>query len=276
MHCSLCGTENALDQRFCTLCDAPLHAKNSADPELSVTEIDPSQDLHLEDEDLTAMQPQWHKLALAVLFFVVLLLPWWTMQDLFEVPSDVREARQGFVELVLRFEADRDTWITKKDQVSGSMQAHLWDNRVGKDALHFEDLPLEVVYAYLVDDLGLTEDTAASFALYPSHDPSEPSLLLSKVDSSLWPFQIVCSLELELVQDEGALRPRFVAFRRGSRLEPVEAAWSYFGPELNKLRGLARFAGGIRRLSLYEQQSEGTAQAHVSWTYQHHAFRNVR
>lgn len=271
MRCSLCGAENPDAANRCQLCDTAL-----VRDEVETPSSEAPSHIALGTADISHVSIRWSRLTQALALLAFLALPWLMMSDLFQTPPDVQQGIEQFQVVKARYFAEQERWDAQKDQVLKVMARHYQDHDLAKDAIPIEDIPFEVLLSYLVDEVNLLSANNDDLVIYPVIDGHDPRLLISKEDRSLWPFRIALSLELMLDQDANGIHVKFLRLRRGSRSENSELAWNYFGPELQQLRKLESYAGGVRQLLLYRKDAEiaaDTSSTYVSWQYQHQAFR---
>lgn len=269
MRCSLCGADNPDTVQRCQLCDTTL--ENSS-PE--VVEAESNAHIALGTADVSSVSVHWGRIAQCVALLAFIALPWMLMSDLFKAPEDVKEVAKVFSAVKDRYFANREQWDQQKDQVLKVMARHYRDGDLAKQALAIEDIPFEVVLAYLADELNLITEKDQDLTIYPVVDGNDPRLLITKKDQSLWPFKVQVSLELLLDGEPEGVTVKFLRFRRGTREESPALAWQYFGKELQSLRRLESYAGGVRQLLLYKKAIDSENKipsTYISWKYQHKA-----
>lgn len=274
MRCALCGAENENEAKRCSLCDAQLdgsvEASTDAAPEHVV----------LEPLDASTMNLRWSRLLLVAVAAFMIALPWYTMSDLFVVPVEVREAREHYELLRDSYLDRKDLWNEKKNQIVRSMLAHQRDGDLGKAAVAFQDLPLEVFMAYLADDCDFLTTRYEDTAIFPEPEAQKVRLVISKPEWRFGFIPIMVSLEVELQSVGDSVIASIIRLRRGDRMVSSGLAWSYFASELHALRRLETFAGGVRSFRLYQRATtEGAkedAGFRMSWSYLHRAFISER
>jgi hypothetical protein len=222
----------------------------------------------LETTDVSRFRPnRRHALAVAA-FLTVLIAPWVFMSDLLQVPQDVEQAEHSFRDAVSQYEQNSEQWLERKNQVILAMRRHLANGDISKRELTLQDVPMEVFIAFLDDDVDLLKDRLHGVALYPTELSSAPRFLLTKREFGIGPLQITTSLELFVENRDGGTAVSTGRLRRGSREIEPELAWIYFSDELQALRQLEAFSGGVRDLHLYEKDDQ-TASVRATWKYLH-------
>ncbi|MFT4553458.1 MAG: hypothetical protein ACI9S8_002098 [Chlamydiales bacterium] len=262
MDCPLCGADNHDSAKVCYICDSAFVGNSvNLDEEIQVGNLE------------TKPREFTYKRVLTYLGLLLLIaIPWFLMGDLFQSPSGVVKSRQEFFVIKSSYEKDKDRWDFQKDQILEVMNLHRLDDDIGKEKLLFESIPLEIMMAYLIDDLEISK-RFEDLVIFPAYALKQPKIILSKYESKIWPFQIPLSLEIEIYDDGDKLEAKFLRLQRGKREVPSALAWVYFGTELQALRSFTEFSGGLRGLKLYrkenvEDQSKPT-ELLLSWKYFH-------
>ena len=272
MQCSLCGAENPNSAKRCGLCDSDL--KSNDTHQVTETSTDSSH-LILDPVDLTRPNIIWSRLAVLIFVLMIVAAPWYLMSDLFQVPTSIETSRDQFSSLRESYLKDPEGWNKQKNQILREMHRHRQDDEPTKGEAVFQDLPLEVLMAYLADDLNFMDKRFRHVCLYPAAETPAARVIISKYEPGFWPFKILVSLEVELETVGKRVVPRFHRLRRGNREVAQGLAWVYFATELQSLRELESFAGGIRLFQLRAQErEEGVADQpdyRLSWHYLHRA-----
>lgn len=270
MRCPLCGADNLGSTKRCALCDTPLRKYRAS----VSTEEQESQHIALETLDASRVSIQWHRIVIAFVLLAITLWPWLLFKDFLEKPGDVEETRSNFLAAKQRYFTDRDRWNGQKDQVLKVMSQHSRDFDPNKIPIALSAIPMEVLIAYLADDLALTTQEEKDFCIFPVSDSHETRILLSKVDRSLWPFSIYVSMDVVISNEGSRCEARCIRFRKGSQEQSPEWAWTFFSRELQALRRLESYAGGIRQFLVHRTLSETgeMEQTYLSWEYMHSSF----
>lgn len=261
--CPICGAENPDTATRCQLCDAEFLALQEQEIEEGSEEIfsQPSASPHvvLGTVDAGKFQLSRVKLGVFLAILAVIAAPWLLMYDLFSHPSDVERSRADYQAMKDRYEVEKGQWDQQKNMILSQLQEHNWDNELDKPPLVFHDISLEVVLAYLLDDLNFDPTEKEDVCIYPVLDKHGARVILSKVEGDMWPLQVLTSLEIAFVLHEQGVGAQFLRMRRGSREVPIEFAWDTFGPELQRLRGLEGFVGGIQNLRVYRKEAQASS-----------------
>lgn len=258
--CPLCGAVNKAEATQCRLCQTSLVKREDTAP--------------LERVDASTARISPRRLLLTLLLLSILALPWVLLSDLFSIPQEIAQTRQGFNDLRARYLRKEEKWLQQKNQVLAVMRAPLPTSHSLGERLEFDDLPLEVLMAYAEDDLSLSPERFGDLAWYPSSDLRRPTFVLSKYESQRWSLPVLLSLELELVSRGDRTHFEFRRLRRGTRDVAQGLAWVYFGAELKALRQIEELVGGMSHLHLSYRKQEARANAcdpiFISWQYHYH------
>jgi hypothetical protein len=265
MDCPLCGANNSNSATMCFICDSPLKGEF-----LSSTHERENGEISSPKTNFRNMN--YKKLSTYLVIFLLILIPCFLMLDLFQTPTSITQSRQGFVTVMSNYEKNQERWNHQKDQILEVMNLHRLEEDIGKEKLLFDAIPMEILMAFLVDDLEISAKFS-DLAIYPSKNLSDARLFLTKYESKIWPFQILLSLEVGFTIEEGKVVTQFHHLRRGKREVSPTLAWVYFGPELQALRSFSEFSGGVQRIKLYQKENEQKVQTpsniYLSWEYFH-------
>ncbi len=256
MRCSLCGSENSDTSSKCAACDQPFTGETSS-----------TEHVFLEPTDLSHPSLIGRRVAYAVGILLLIALPWFLMSDLFQTPPEVIHTQELFQAAHQRYRADKNKWDEKKDQVLLAMGRQKNDPDLGKSQADFRDLPFEVMISYLEDDLRLFREDLPALSVYPLPSSQPIRLVLAKTEHSIGFLPIVTSMEVELAIVNGRFSPAVVRLRRGEREVPPALCWTYFGPELQLLRRLEAFRGGVYSLEMAEREND--EKIYLSYSYHH-------
>jgi hypothetical protein len=298
IECPLCSSSNAVGAQICEICDTELVAETTLQriqkPELVVEsgskeiershfivepEVQNTQDSEviIDTLDITSSRFNKKKLVLVIMLTLLFIIPLFLVFDSFIVPHAVHISRSDFEELKEKYLFNKEGWDFQKGQVLSSMQNHRFDDEIGKEALQFDSIPLEVVMAFLMEELELSKEQFHGFSVYPNGNGASPTVILSKYESKFWPLPILISLKVRLVSEEGLFKPQFMGLYRGSKELSTDLAWVYFGEEFEMLRRLESFSGGVSNLKLAKRFEENevkddlASSLELSWDYLHRA-----
>jgi len=88
----------------------------------------------------------------------------------------------------------------------------------------------------------------------------------------------ILSLRVKLDSSQNTTQVNFLDFKRGKRKVSVDLAWDYFTPELQALRLLESYYGGIHNFKITKSQQRkavnlpSNSQFQVTWNYSHPNF----
>lgn len=273
--CSLCGAENPDGAERCGLCNADLELGIPLEEGETHTVSQPSPTPHvvLEMEDAGRFQLSKTKLGIFFAVLLVIAAPWLLMHDLFSIPPEVEASRKECLVSFENYLKNQEMWSQQKQQILMRMKEHEGGEDLTRETLLLHDLPVEVLFAYLCEDLEFSFSNYEEVCLYPLVDQLGTRMILSKVEDDMWPLKVLCSLEFSLEVTPQGLSVSFLRMRRGSRSVPTELAWGTFAEELQNLRKLEGFSGGVQNFQIYSKKkatSPSTSPLEVSMHYLHH------
>lgn len=214
----------------------------------------------------------WKRLSLTFFLLFLAAAPWYWVSDYMALPPEVALSRQHFQSMRHNFEGEWDHWTQQKTQLLRSMEAPLATLNPLKEPLHFQGVPLEVIQAYLEQELQITQERFPSFAWYPGEDVENPSVILSKEEKHLFPLKVMLSLEVAFVNQGEETHTQLCRLRRGKQEISPSLAWMYFGTELQALRSMTPLFAGVSQLRLspspLSQEQKGESALEVAWHYQ--------
>ena len=199
----------------------------------------------LEHENIfsrTLKQLDFKKLSIVLVISLLFLIHWAITSELFQAPPDVQESRMLFLAAKEHYESKRHYWDTKLLNFHQSLQReekYLDDYEL----LHkIQEATPEIWIAYLINNVGLDIERLNNVTIFLKKSnvneftlPSL-SLVISKYEHSIWPFQILLSLELEISLHAHLINAEIVRLRRGAQDLALGLAWAYFGTELEPLK----------------------------------------
>jgi hypothetical protein len=267
MNCHLCGAKNPDSAIECYLCNSKLLQEENL-------EVKPTQEVFLESEDISQNKISKAKLFAIATVLLAIALPWFFMLDLFLSPSEIVFSRRAFNEVKASYLKDSEKFDTLKDEILKTMQRHRLDSEIAKQKLEFNELPSEIALSYFLEDLFFATKNFEDVCIYPIQSHPSIKLILSKYERNYFPVGILLSLEIEISSDENKTEAKFGPLLRGSREIPNSLAWYYFSDELQRLRIMETFTGGIQNLSLSDRnQDSNNKQFNISWKYSHSAIK---
>lgn len=251
-HCPLCGAKNPDTNAACYLCDSLL----KEEIHLAKTESGEKY-VYLDTVDASTFKIHWRKFATVLAVLLVIALPWLLMAPLLEVPADVENTRTSYDSTLSNYFNSRDTWDQRKDQLLQTMHQYQANPDLTKSPMAVGDLPIEVFFAYLNDNLDFFRRINSDLAIYPILKKGErPRITFSKYQTGLWPLKVLLSVDVELITEGSKVTPKVIRFRRGAEETPVNLAWSYFAPELQVFRQLESIQSGIVDFSMHEKSAD--------------------
>ncbi len=223
-----------------------------ADADVSFADADEKvQDpLHLMQEALTDEESssplflirlpnvKWKTLLLFFGLSVSLIFHWFSTSELFSIPPDVASARMKFFNAKESYFQNCTYWDAKQNHFSERLSNQL---SVGNDieALKLiQEIPGEVFISFLIKKLHLSLDRIEKTAIFSRDNTSGCSLIISKPETSIWPFSIMLALEVNLKVHAERFSLSVSRLRRGTQDIALGLAWTYFGPELESIRQL--------------------------------------
>ncbi len=273
MDCPICGAANSPSQTLCELCDSELVPFGSEDEDFEIDEVNGT----LSD---TQKIPSASTKKIAIFACTLLILLFTTtfflISDMLTVPDEVKVSREEFFSLKHSYSLEKGLWKDKKNQILRVMSLYGNDDGVTDDVVLFEGVALEVLLAFLDDDLDLLK-RYPNLAVYPQFYSESSSLYLSKPESNNWlPFPVLLSLKVNLIFENEALHIEFAELKKGSELLPTSLARVFFSQELQVLRRLEQYGRGVKALQWRKSSSqEGVANVDtstVSWKYRNKTF----
>lgn len=262
MLCKDCGTEISAITAQCPLCgNHSKGRKTSMQKDLVI----------LDAVEVTSFQISWLKVFFFVTILIVIALPWLLMHSFFVVPDEVGQSRRDFANLKHQYMAHEKSWDQQKNEILSLLQSHDNNSDITKDPQNFHNLPYEVVLSYILDDLGFRNKSFKDCTLYPVFKRNQVRFILSKPEKDVWPLKVISSLEIAVNSSKEGVEFSFLRLRRGSKEIPINLAWNYFGPELQQLRSLEGFVGGVRDLCFSKEQPDASVadgrSVRASWKY---------
>lgn len=265
MDCPLCGAENDAFLEKCVICDSLLGEK----AKLQHASI--QKDIEIEG---WLGRVYWRRLLSCFALLLLVVVPYLFFFDLFQTPEEIIRSRQNFIKFQESYRKERDRWDFQKEQILSAMREHRLKEDLGKDKLSFSAIPLEILFAFLEDDLGFSLPKFDGVCLYPLDDLTNPVMILSKYENVLWPLQVMLSMEIELKTGENRIEAKIRRLRRGAREISPSQSWEYFGAELQALRVLEMFSGGVSVTKFYREENSKEVGKSLpillSWKYLHH------
>lgn len=277
MDCPLCGAQNELTAKQCYLCSTALTTQKEQENSNQDTVKIASPTIQVEQVDLTTSTFSKKKVLIALSLALLLITPWIFMADLLANPWPTVLSRHLYDQALSDLKKDEKKWTQQKEDILQEMRNHRINQEIGQEALSFQQLPLSIWTAFISQDLGFGKgDLKESKLFLNPEDPSNHSFLLSKYEDSTGPLSILLSLSIQLENNQdGTQSIRFITLKRGKRTISNTLAWDYFQNELNALRKVESYTGGIQGFNLSRSPThklEDTHDIQISWVYSHPNF----
>ncbi|MCH1429172.1 MAG: hypothetical protein GWP59_04150 [Chlamydiales bacterium] len=277
MKCPLCNATNDLTATICHLCGEELSESEST--QTAETPTIKKTTVSIESVDITKSKLSKKKLTTAIAALVLFCVPWVFMSDLLFSPWETMQSRNNFQSAVTQYSSNANKWDKQKEDILLQMKNQRLNKEIGKEQLQYNYLPIEVVLSFISNDLGFGKGALKDSTLFL--DPEDDSLstfILSKYEEGSWPLNILLSLRVKLDSSQNTTQVNFLDFKRGKRKVSVDLAWDYFTPELQALRLLESYYGGIHNFKITKSQQRkavnlpSNSQFQVTWNYSHPNF----
>lgn len=167
-----------------------------------------------------------------------LIFHWFSTSELFGVPEDVAQSRLNFFKAKESYFQNSTYWDAKQKHFTEKLSDHL---SVGNDieALkQIQEIPGEVFVSFMLKKLHLGLSRLEKTAVFSRDNTHGCFLIISKPETSIWPFSIMLALEVELKVHAERFSLSVSRLRRGTQDIALSLAWTYFGPELESIRQL--------------------------------------
>jgi len=172
---------------------------------------------------------RWKKSAVVSFIVITLIAGWFSHADLFSIPKDVRQSRNLYFSAKREIEQDPIYWREHRLFFEKRLERALLD----KDNNEILQL-IQSITPHTLTDV-LSEETS-SLTITPKLTTSSLVLVATKPERLFWPFSTMLSLEIELRFEQEGVSAHFIRLRRGSQEFSPTLAWSYFGPDLERLK----------------------------------------
>jgi hypothetical protein len=279
MECPLCGSDNDPAQKKCYICDSLLHA--------DAVETSQDEDLLFVKEEGVVARGRSASMGVIVAFIFIFSCVsvgvFFSERDVFSEPSYVLNTREECSSVIASYYEQQEMWLQQKQQILSAMHRHRSTEDSSKEATSFDTIPLEVIVAYLDDDLDFGQFLNEGTSLFFLKNLSSPTVIMSKYEG-VWPLRTLVSLEVVLSQKDGAFSAECTKLRRGFRDLDIDSAWEHFGDELYSLRDLNAIWGGVHDFRMYKNSPDQvfSASSHagislfMSWKYLQHSIKSFR
>jgi hypothetical protein len=221
--------------------------KEKLDPELTLSETDTlniSQETRVEEEasrfTLLFRLPliKWRTFIVFTIFSFALIFHWFSTSELFTIPEDVKISRSNFYKAKERYLQNTSYWDAKQKHFTEKLSEALSCGNEFEVKQLIQDIPGEVFVSFLLKKLHLGLDRIEKTAVFSRDPQASSSLIISKPETSVWPFSIMLALEVEIKAQKERFSLAVTRLRRGTQDIALSLAWTYFGPELESIRQL--------------------------------------
>lgn len=166
----------------------------------------------------------------------VVVARWMMTAELFEVPSEVARSRTRFFNAKSQYLSNSGYWDAKQVQFAKNLEAEIESAQCAHIVQHLQEMSDEVFFAFVMKYFHL-QAHKGSLTIFQKE--GTPSYIIFSKEEPQWPFKVILSLEGQLRFEEGHFFFHVLRVRRGGQDIGIGQSWSYFGPELERLRGLA-------------------------------------
>jgi hypothetical protein len=276
MECPLCNADNDLTAHNCRVCGEDLNeSKESIPQEPQVTQ---RKKVNIESVDITKKKFSKKRLSLALAALILLSLPWLFMADLMSRPWETVLSRKNFASSIKVYSPNAQKWDNQKNSILDQMKNQRLSKEIGKQQLEYNYLPSEILLSFIHTDLGFGRGELKNSSLFlDPEDHTLSTVILSKFEESTWPLNILLTLKIKLNNTNGETSISFEEFKRGKRKVSTDLAWEYFMPELQSLRLLESYSGGVHKFQITKSRIQqaglkSSGQFQLTWNYSHPNF----
>lgn len=157
--------------------------------------------------------------------------------DVFQVPPEVQQAYSNFKQALQQYEANPLYWDVKQRHVIDEIKQDIQrTGRINDTIYLLQEMSGELLISYLLKELKIPQERLKTIAIFPKTDGTGLSFLISKLEQGVWPLDVILSLELEVIIEQGKVQLLFQRLRRGSQELATGLTWAYFGSDLDWLR----------------------------------------
>lgn len=167
-----------------------------------------------------------------------LLFHWFSTSEVFGVPGDIAESRAKFFKAKESYFQNSTYWDAKQKHFTEKLIYQLSIRNDIEVLRQIQEIPGEIFISFMLKKLHLGLDRLEKTAVFARDDTSKCSLIISKPETSIWPFSIMLALEVEVKVHAERFSLSVSRLRRGTQDIALSLAWAYFGPELESIRQL--------------------------------------
>lgn len=181
---------------------------------------------------------KWRTIFLFLGISLGLIFHWFSTSEQFLVPEDIATSRDNFFKAKESYFQNSIYWDAKQKHFTEKLIYEMALRNDIEVAHQIQEIPGEIFISFLLKKLHLGLDRLEKTAVFPRDDRSNCSLIISKPESSIWPFSIMLALEVEVKVHAERFSLSVTRLRRGTQDIALSLAWTYFGRELESIRQL--------------------------------------
>src|SRR5574338_877410 len=140
---------------------------------------------------------QWKSFLVFLGISLGLLLHWFATSELFEIPPDVIETRQQFIQAKENYFSNEVYWDTKLRHFMDVIQEEMNSQNEYAVIQRLQETPGEIFLSFLEKRMHLTLVRLKETAVFPK-EGSTFSVVVSKHEGGIWPLKIMLSMEIEI------------------------------------------------------------------------------
>lgn len=235
MKCPLCAAYNPAYKEKCEICD---------------TFLDRSKQLEEASEHyFHSFSKNARTFALIVSCLISLCCISYILYQSYQLPTEVSTSRDFFFTLRNNYHAYAPLWKEKKNElkeiINKAKSPYNTHAFVGT-------IPLEVIVAYLEEELFMNFQTPDQLAISLIPDPLQSKLIISKCFCKKPLKKMLLSLEVDTsyYNYQASIKPR--RLKIGNQLLPLFLTKFFFQQELHSLHELSQLVTGIQKIQLVQ------------------------
>jgi hypothetical protein len=167
-----------------------------------------------------------------------LIFHWFSTSELFSIPQDVIDSRSNFYKAKESYLQNSTYWDAKQRHFTEKLSDELTCGNELEVLRQIQEMPGEIFISFMLRKLHLGLDRLEKTAVFSRDDTAGCSLIISKPETSIWPFSIMLALEVDIKVQKERFSLAVSRLRRGTQDIALGLAWTYFGPELESIRQL--------------------------------------
>jgi len=175
---------------------------------------------------------------------------WADYSHLICVPTDIRKERNEFFRARKEFSRNRAHWKEKSHTIELKIQQALSSHNIHELSPLSKEITPHILLA-LIEQEGIKPKKSKKLSITSKVSGSSFIVVLSKPDTTAWPFSSILSLEIELKLSPEQANIAFTRLRKGAQELNPGLIWAYFGSDIDLLKSithvLARLSQGLNR-----------------------------